>query len=88
MNSNQSLPVFEWTVTLSHMPLNADIEAGLIDVAVVYRLDRLSRALMDVSKPVTSKRHVPPCQRAIATPRVGRRPTEIMMWRCADRVVQ
>lgn len=30
--------------------LIADIEAGLIDVVVVYKIDRLSRALMDFSK--------------------------------------
>jgi len=30
--------------------LLADIEAGLVDVVVVYKIDRLSRALMDFSK--------------------------------------
>jgi DNA invertase Pin-like site-specific DNA recombinase len=30
--------------------LLADIAAGLIDVIVVYKIDRLSRALMDFSK--------------------------------------
>ena len=32
--------------------LLADIEDGLVDVAVIYKIDRLSRSLMDVSKPV------------------------------------
>ncbi len=30
--------------------LIADIEDGLIDIVVVYKIDRLSRALMDFSK--------------------------------------
>ncbi len=30
--------------------LLADIESGLIDVVVVYKIDRLSRSLMDFSK--------------------------------------
>ena len=30
--------------------LLADVEAGLVDVIVVYKIDRLSRALMDFSK--------------------------------------
>ena len=30
--------------------LLADIEAGLVDVVVVYKIDRLSRSLMDFSK--------------------------------------
>jgi len=30
--------------------LQADIEAGLVDVVVVYKIDRLSRALMDFAK--------------------------------------
>ncbi len=30
--------------------LQADIEAGLVDVVVVYKIDRLSRSLMDFSK--------------------------------------
>jgi DNA invertase Pin-like site-specific DNA recombinase len=30
--------------------LLADIEAGLVDVIVVYKIDRLSRSLMDFSK--------------------------------------
>jgi site-specific DNA recombinase len=30
--------------------LLADIEAGLIDVVVVYKIDRLSRSLMDFAK--------------------------------------
>lgn len=32
------------------LPLLADIEDGLVDVVVVYKIDRLSRALMDFSK--------------------------------------
>jgi DNA invertase Pin-like site-specific DNA recombinase len=28
----------------------ADIEAGLVDVVVVYKIDRLSRSLMDFAK--------------------------------------
>jgi site-specific DNA recombinase len=28
----------------------ADVEAGLIDVIVVYKIDRLSRSLMDFAK--------------------------------------
>jgi site-specific DNA recombinase len=30
--------------------LLADIEAGLIDVVVVYKIDRLSRSLMDFAR--------------------------------------
>ena len=30
--------------------LMADIEAGLVDVVLVYKIDRLSRSLMDFSK--------------------------------------
>ena len=30
--------------------LIADVEAGLIDVIVVYKIDRLSRSLMDFAK--------------------------------------
>ena len=30
--------------------LLADIEAGLVDVIVVYKIDRLSRSLMDFAK--------------------------------------
>ncbi|MCA3291678.1 MAG: recombinase family protein, partial [Roseomonas sp.] len=30
--------------------LLADIEAGLVDVVVVYKIDRLSRSLMDFAK--------------------------------------
>jgi DNA invertase Pin-like site-specific DNA recombinase len=36
----------------------ADIEDGLVDVAVVYKIDRLSRSLMDFSKLVEAfERH-------------------------------
>src|SRR4051794_33150369 len=31
-------------------PLLADIEAGHVDIVVVYKIDRISRALMDFAK--------------------------------------
>ena len=42
-------PALTWTAQALRRLL-ADIEAGLIDVIVVYKIDRLSRALMDFAK--------------------------------------
>ncbi len=41
-------PVAIWTTALKR--LLADIEAGKVDCVVVYKVDRLSRSLMDFAK--------------------------------------
>jgi site-specific DNA recombinase len=43
-------PAATWSVPASKPALLADIDAGQVDVVVVYKVDRLTRSLADFAK--------------------------------------